>query len=370
MSRLVVVGAGVIGTALALEAAERGHEVTVLERELAPRGASVRNFGLVWICGRDGGRELELALAGRARWAALAVRAPAIGFRAIGCLVVARDEGEEAVLEAACARDDAAVRRFALLAPEAARRLNPALGGVFRAALHSPLDAVVEPAASVVAVRELAQATGRVSFLFGRTALGAEEGTVVDHLGERHPGDAAVLCPGDRLELLPGELVDGRGLRRRRLQMLSTDSPGTPLPTALADGDALRYYPAFALPARDGLAEPSAAVTRYGAQLLVAPRPDGGLTVGDSHVDDEAGAFGADEEAYEHLLGRLSELTGGSTPRVRRRWTGSYLRRTDGEDVLLREEIAPAVFALTALGGLGMTAAPAVAAETADALGL
>lgn len=370
MSRLIVVGAGVIGSALALEAAERGHEVVVLERELQPRGASVRNFGLVWICGRDGGRELELALAGRARWAALAERAPSISFRPTGCLLVARDIAEEAVLEAACGRDDAGERQFSVLRPEEARRLNPALDGTFRAALHSPLDAVIEPGAAAAALRELALATGRAAFLFGRTALGVSDGAAVDHVGERHTGDVVVLCPGDRLELLPDELVRRRGLQRRRLQMLSTGPPATPFATALADGDALRYYPAFALPTRSALAAPSAAVERYGAQLLVAPRRDGGLTVGDTHVDDEPGAFGAEEDAYEHLLARLAEFLRGPAPHVRRRWMGSYLRRTDGNDVLLREEIAPTVFVLTALGGLGMTAAPAVAGETVEALGL
>ena len=94
MKRVVVVGGGVIGTAVSVGAVDRGHEVVQLEREAEPRGASVRNFGLIWICGRGGGRELELALAGRARWQALAARAPAIGFRPVGCLVAARNRGE------------------------------------------------------------------------------------------------------------------------------------------------------------------------------------------------------------------------------------------------------------------------------------
>src|SRR5262249_52635312 len=114
---------------------------------------------------------------------------------------------------------------------------------------------------------------------------------------------------------------------------------------------------------------PSPAVERYTAQLLVAPRADGGLTVGDTHIDDEPGAFGADEEAYDHLLGRLTEILGAPTT-VTRRWTGSYLRRTDGKGVLVSEELDRGVVAVTGLGGLGMTAGLAVAAETADRLGL
>ena len=48
--RVAVVGGGVIGTAVTLAAVDRGHEVLQFERDEEPRGASVRNFGLVWVC--------------------------------------------------------------------------------------------------------------------------------------------------------------------------------------------------------------------------------------------------------------------------------------------------------------------------------
>ena len=65
MARVVVVGAGVIGTLHAYLALRAGHEVTHLERELAARGASVRNFGLIWVSGRRPGEELSFALRSR-----------------------------------------------------------------------------------------------------------------------------------------------------------------------------------------------------------------------------------------------------------------------------------------------------------------
>ena len=58
---VVVVGGGVLGFMHALEARRRGHPVTHLEREPGSRGASVRNFGLIWVSGRAGGPELDLA---------------------------------------------------------------------------------------------------------------------------------------------------------------------------------------------------------------------------------------------------------------------------------------------------------------------
>ena len=53
--RAIVVGGGVLGTMHAVEARRRGFDVVHLEREPDARGASVRNFGLVWVSGRAGG---------------------------------------------------------------------------------------------------------------------------------------------------------------------------------------------------------------------------------------------------------------------------------------------------------------------------
>ena len=180
--RVVVVGGGVVGTALALAAVDRGHSVVQLERDAEPRAASVRNFGLVWICGRAAGRELELALAGRAAWERVARRAEGVGFRACGALVVARHPAELALLEAACAAPGAGERGFRLVGPDAARSLEPALGGELLGGLHSPLDAVVEPTAVLPALRALAAASGRYRFLSGRAVVDVDAARAVDHL--------------------------------------------------------------------------------------------------------------------------------------------------------------------------------------------
>jgi glycine/D-amino acid oxidase-like deaminating enzyme len=99
-ARVAVVGGGIVGIAVALAAVDRGHEVLQIERDEEPRGASVRNFGLVWICGRAAGRELALALRGRQRWQEVAPRA-GLEFRPVGCLLVAQEPGELDLIAAA-----------------------------------------------------------------------------------------------------------------------------------------------------------------------------------------------------------------------------------------------------------------------------
>jgi hypothetical protein len=61
--------------------------------------ASVRNFGLIWVSGRAGGPELDLARRARVRWAEIAAEVPGTGFRPNGSLTLARDDAELGLLQ-------------------------------------------------------------------------------------------------------------------------------------------------------------------------------------------------------------------------------------------------------------------------------
>lgn len=369
VSRVIIVGAGVLGTMHAWEAVRRGWDVVLLDRDPEPRGATVRNFGLVWVSGRAVGDELESSLRARELWERVGRAVPGVGFRPDGSLTVVRHPAEVAVLEEVCARRDAGERGVRMLDPDEARRVNPALRGTFLAAMHCTSDAVVEPREVLPSLREHLRSTGDLAFLGGRTALEVDAGVVVDQTGTRHAGDLVLVCPGaaghDTIAGLPGDAP----LRRVRLQMLQTAPLGDRCTTALADGDTLRYYPAFRTPALASLPEPTPAVARYGTQLLVAQRSDGRLTVGDTHEYDEPFAFDLAEAPYEHLAQRVSELLGRPLPAVERRWSGVYAQALD-EALCWRSELRPDVWVVNGPGGRGMTLAPALAEETWQLLDL
>jgi glycine/D-amino acid oxidase-like deaminating enzyme len=98
--KAVVVGAGIIGTWHALELVEAGFAVDHLDAERSPVGASVRNFGLVWVSGRRSGIELDVARRSRDRWEEIGGRVPGIGFRPAGSLTVATTPAERSVMQA------------------------------------------------------------------------------------------------------------------------------------------------------------------------------------------------------------------------------------------------------------------------------
>lgn len=367
--RVIVVGGGVLGTLHAWTALRLGHEVVQLEREPAARGASVRNFGLVWVSGRAEGDELDTALRARDLWERLGDDVPGLGFRPSGSLTVLRTEAEAAVAREALTLPTAAARGFALLDAADTRALNPALRGEFLGALWCGRDAVVEPRGAQQALRDAMLGRRGYRWVPGREVRTVDTGRVRDDAGETHAGDLVVLCPGAALAGLVRELRPQLPVRRVRLQMMQTAPLDEPLPTAVADADSLRYYPAFAAERLDAEQPQPPVAAGHGMQLLMVQRRDGGLTIGDTHAYDEPFGFDVDEAPYEHLAEVATALLGRALPPVRPRWAGVYAQALDRGPVVHREQVREGVWLVTGPGGRGMTCAPAIAEQTFAAVG-
>jgi FAD dependent oxidoreductase TIGR03364 len=370
-ARAVVAGGGIIGTWHALELAEAGFAVDHLESEAGPTGASVRNFGLVWVSGRRSGTELDVARRARRRWEEVGAAAPGIGFRPMTSLTVATDTIARDVMETFAQHPDAAARSISFLEPDDVRACNPAVRGDIEGALHCTEDAVVEPRLALGALRAYMEAThgDRYRFHPGCRVVGTEPRALVDTTGTRWEGDLAVLATGAAYDHLPGAQALATRLRRVRLQMLQTAPFATMLTTSLADSDSLRYYPAYESAPLEQLGEQTPVAAAHNLQLLLVQRPDGGLTIGDTHDYGEPFDFALREDPTDELLQRACRILGAELPPVQRRWEGIYAQCVDG-DVCLREEIEPGVFMVTGPGGRGMTCAPAIAADTLRVAGV
>ena len=376
-ARVVIVGGGILGAMHAVLARRHGLTVTHLEREPEGRGASVRNFGLIWVSGRRAGAELALARRARELWESIAADAPGTGFRPAGSLTIATSEAELAVMREAADLPDAKQREFELLDPAGVREVNPALRGEFRGGLWCRADAIAEPRLALPALRaSLANGGPGYAWLPGHEAVELAEHGVRDQLGQWHRGDLVVLCTGANFTGIAGPHLaatgalasapgaGGAGLRRVRLQMLQTlPFPGR-LTTSLADGDSLRYYPAYDVPSLAALPPQAEVAARSRAQLLLVQRLDGSLTIGDTHEYDEPFGFDVDEGAYDHLVARAAALLGGALPRVQRRWAGVYSEVAGGATIYHRSAVMPGVVLVTGPGGRGMTCSPAIAEET------
>jgi FAD dependent oxidoreductase TIGR03364 len=317
------------------------------------------------VSGRVPGSELRLALRARELWEEVGRLVPDVGFRPNGSVTVAMNAAELAVMEAMAAQPDGAARGMKLLAPADVGALNPAIRGAIEGALFCERDAVVEPRAVLPAIRTHLQSRDGYRFLAGRNVVDVDVdgGRLTDHTGESHHADLVVLATGDVYNGIAADHFAGAPLRRCRLQMCQTAPFPVPLTTSIADGDSLRYYPAYRLPALGALAPPPEIVERNHMQLLLVQRANGELTIGDTHAYDEPFDFAVDEDPYAYLVERAESILGRRLPPVQRRWAGVYSQSTD-ERVVHRARLAPNVTVVTGLGGRGMTLSPAVAEQT------
>ncbi len=146
--------------------------------------------------------------------------------------------------------------------------------------------------------------------------------------------------------------------------MMQTAPIDVALTTAIADGDSLRYYPAFEVPSLAGLPAQDELAATHRLQLLMVQRLNGGLTIGDTHAYDEPFDFAVEEAPYELLSERAAAILGRPLPQITRRWAGVYSQATTPDQLCLRAPIADGVVLVTGPGGRGMTLSPAIAEQT------
>lgn len=362
-----VVGAGIVGLAYALAAVERGHRVTLFERDTSARGASIRNFGMVWPIGQALSSSHSTALASRAGWERVAARA-GLWFQPRGSLHVAHEDDEWAVLQEFQEAAKSAGVDARLLGPTEVAALSPIANRTgLRGGLLSPTEAGVNPRRAIAAIAAYLADRHGVDLRFGTTVTATTTGRVQTAGGDSHRFDRIVLCGGSEVETVYPGFLGRHGLRRCKLQMLAT-SPGT-LPEGLgpflAGGLTLRHYANFAhcpslAAVRERVARESPELDRFGIHVMVAENEDGSLVLGDSHEYVDFAPF--DRQEIDGLILReLRRIAVLPDWTIAERWHGVYAKHSTLP--IVRAEPEPGVFVRTGTGGAGMTMAFGLAEE-------
>lgn len=361
---LVVVGAGIVGLAHAVEAVARGMSVTVVERDERAVGASVRNFGHACVTAQAG-EALAFAERARGTWLRLG-RQAGVDVRETGTVVVARASEELAALEELAAErgpDD--VVPLDAAGVTARVPLAGVLGGAFL-----PRDLRVDPRTAAPAIAAWLAAQPGVRMLWATPVLGVAEGVVRTGRGDLH-GDRVVVCTGHDLDRLLPETAEKAGLRRCVLQMLQVRAPGgLRVDPAVLTGSSMLRYPALAATGgaralrerwRTERPELLDAVVNH----MLTQRPDGDLVVGDTHAYARTPGPFSSEALDDLLLAETRALLGVRELRVVHRWRGVY---ADADGEFLRARVAPGVTAVSVTSGIGMTTAFGLAPSVLDAL--
>jgi glycine/D-amino acid oxidase-like deaminating enzyme len=259
----VVIGAGIVGSAIAMELAERDLRPVLVDQARSARGASTRSFASLSAFGTDPVAHYELACAAMASWSRWAERLGEVGYRRAGELRWAADPREGCELAGQVER--ARSRGYPIMPIDEAelRRLLPAAEpGPVEAASYAPQDGQVEPDLVVAACRAATKAAG------GRLLLGEAAQVRLDDDGIRVEVGEQVLRPRITVLTAGAESV-------ATARAVGIDVPTLPSPGLLVQTDPL---PAFTDKVVYLPGDP-------GPQVHLRQRPDGSVLLGERSQD-------------------------------------------------------------------------------------
>ncbi|MFE9702232.1 NAD(P)/FAD-dependent oxidoreductase [Streptomyces sp. NPDC005930] len=197
--KVVVVGAGIVGTACAFHAAAAGMDVTVVDRGPVGAGTTSRGEGNVLVSDKEPGPELALAQLSRTLWeeAGRELGPDHLELEPKGGLVVASTaEGLTALGEFAARQEAAGVRVERV---DRVRDLEPHLAPDIPGGVHYPQDAQVQPVLAAAALLRAAVRRGarfHAGEVVGAETRGGRITGVRTAAGDVLPADAVVNAAG------------------------------------------------------------------------------------------------------------------------------------------------------------------------------
>jgi len=234
----VVIGGGVMGSAVALRLSRAGQKVLVLERSIPGAEASSAAAGILGpqIEGEGDDPLFRLCLASRDAYPAFVEEVEALSGKRVGY-------HQSGLLRATIAGDDAGPLAHRLgwqremgLAVEAldgagARKLEPSLSPEIAAALYFPNEARIDPQLLASALPKAAQAAGATfrSALVQRVVVENGRAAGVEVEGERIPAGAVVVAAGAWTSHVAGCGLPDDAVAPVRGQMAALRLPGLEL---------------------------------------------------------------------------------------------------------------------------------------------
>jgi len=345
----VVLGAGIVGAACALELAQAGMHVAVVERDTVGGGATAAGMGHIVVMD-DSEAQFALTSYSQSLWNILASELPAaVEYVRCGTIWVAADEEEMAEvrrkLEFYSARGIAAEALDAQSLAEAEPNLRrPLAGGLF-----VPSDAVLyPPCAAGYLLEKAGREKAGLDLCLGQTVVEAASGRVALQDSTEIHSPIIVNATGT----FAPALTPGIAVRKRKGHLAITDR-----------------YPGFVRHqlVELGYLKSAHSSTADSVAFNVQPRLTGQLLIGSSRQYD-AEDSGVDREIVAAMIERarlyMPEIGSLSALRV---WSG-FRAATPDKLPLIGPTEDPSIFLATGHEGLGITTSLGTARLLADHL--
>ncbi len=367
---IVVVGAGIVGLAMAYHCAKKGYKVAVVERTERAIGASIRNFGLIWPVGQPAGTMLDRALRSRRTWLEIAPEA-GIWINRNGSLQLAYHGDEWAVIEEFYSANRSEGFQIDLLGAAGVKALNTdiKLDGL-KGGLYSHTECTVDPREAIAKLPAYLERKYGVTFHFGR-AVQSVEGNVVKSGNESWKAEKVFVCSGADFETLFPETFKNSGITKCKLQMMRTGPQPIDwkLGPSLSAGLTLLHYSSFrscpglgALRSRIESEMPE--YVKWGIHVLVSQNALGEIVLGDSHEYGLTHSPFDREEINRLVISYLSTFLDAPDLKIEERWHGIYPKLNGKTDFVAKVDEHTTI--VNGHSGAGMTLSFGLAEEIAS----
>ncbi|GAB4488775.1 MAG: TIGR03364 family FAD-dependent oxidoreductase [Saprospiraceae bacterium] len=356
---VAVVGAGIVGLAVAYTAAKKGQKVAVFERNPRAAGASVRNFGLIWPIGQPAGNLFDRAMRSRETWLEVAQQS-GLWLKQNGSLQLAYHDDELAVLHDFYHDAQSGGYQVKLLTANEVSAYSPAVKTEgLKGALWSATECTVTSRQAIPQIAAFLEKEWGVEFHFG-TAVTHTESRGLSDFYDTWQAERIFICSGAEFETLYPRVFRESGITKCKLQMLrtATQPGGWDLGASLCAGLTLLHYSSFAhleslAPVRARYDRENPDFSRYGIHVLVSQNRFGEIILGDSHEYGwDVSPFDS-EEINRLILNYLDTFAQFPDAAIAETWHGVYPKIPGKTEFVL--EVEPNVWIVNGLSGAGMT---------------
>ncbi len=364
---VIIVGAGIVGLAVAYQAAKKGKKVVIIERSVQAQGASIRNFGLIWPIGQAKGPLLDRAMRSRTAWLTVAPEA-GIWLNQNGSLQLAHHQDEWDIINEFYEANKDDGFQVELIDPAKAKALSPGISiSGLKGGLYSRTECTVDPREAISKLPGYLEKKYGVEFVFGTVAQSIDKDSVIAG-GSKWRADKVFVCSGADFETLFPDVYQQSGITKCKLQMMRTG----PQPAAwrvgpsLCAGLTLLHYGAFkdckSIPALKARAETEMPeLVKWGIHVLVSQNEHGELVLGDSHEYGLSLSPFDKEEINEHILSYLSTFFEAPDMTIQERWHGIYPKLEGNTEFVAKIDDHTTI--VNGLSGAGMTLSFGLAEE-------
>ena len=338
----VVLGAGIIGAACALECAKAGMRTAIVERDRVASGATGAAMGHVVVMD-DSPAQFALTKYSQTLWSELAGELPASAeYYQPGTIWVAADEEEMAELRRKLAFFSAHGVPAELLDSQSLADAEPNLLQALSGGLRVSSDAVLyPPAATAFLLEQAQQQPARLELFENHPVMQASHGTVVLQDGDSFHSSIIINATG----VYAPALTPGIAIRKRKGHLMITES-----------------CPRFARHqlVELGYLKSAHSSTADSVAFNVQPRMNGQLLIGSSRQYDEEDSA-VEPRMIEWIKERASLFMPGVTSLpIARSWTG-FRAATPDKLPLIGPTEDSSIFLATGHEGLGITTSLATA---------